>query len=104
VNFSNEKGTPIVIGCDANLRHVVWGSTVINSRGAAMLEYLFATHLDILNRGNKPTLLNRVRTQSIFYLHMTRGAKLACFLEGLLMRPPNELSSDLRPPYQYRNL
>jgi hypothetical protein len=56
VNFSNEKGTPIVVGCDANPHHVGWGSTDINSRGAAMFEYLFATHLDILNRGNEPSM------------------------------------------------
>jgi hypothetical protein len=32
---------------------------------AAMLEYLFATHLDILNCGDEPTFVNRVRTQII---------------------------------------
>jgi hypothetical protein len=36
VNFSNEKGTPIVIGCDANSHHVAWASMDISSRGAAM--------------------------------------------------------------------
>jgi hypothetical protein len=65
VNFSNEKGTPIVIGCDANSQHVAWGSTDINIRGAAMLEYLFATHFCILNRWNEPTFVNRVRAQVI---------------------------------------
>jgi hypothetical protein len=44
---------------------VAWSSTNINSRGAAMFEYLFGTHLDILNRGNEPTFVNRVRTQLI---------------------------------------
>jgi hypothetical protein len=45
--------------------HGARGSRDINSRGAAMLEYLFVIHLDILNRGNEPTFVNRVRRQVI---------------------------------------
>jgi Endonuclease-reverse transcriptase len=111
VNFSNEKETPIIIGCDANSHHVAWGSTDINSRGAALLEYLFVTHLDILNRGNEPTFVNRVRAQVIDISlassniwHEVRNWRVSSEVslsDHRIIR--FEVSSDIRPPYQYRN-
>jgi hypothetical protein len=82
-----------------------------HSRGAAMLEYLFATHLDILNCGNEPTFVNHVRTQVIDYslassniwyeVQNWRVSSEVCLSDHRIIR--FEVSSDFRPPYQYRN-
>ena len=55
--------TPLLLGCDANAHHTVWGSTDINSRGRDLLEYLVGTDLEILNRGNNPTFRTQNRKE-----------------------------------------
>ena len=59
------RGWDLVVGCDANSHHTVWGSTDINGRGEALLEYLMDTSLDILNRGKSPTFVNSIRGEVI---------------------------------------
>jgi hypothetical protein len=49
VSFSQEKEISIIIGCDSNSHHVIWGGTHTNSREAALIEYLYGSHLEILN-------------------------------------------------------
>lgn len=39
----------LIIGCDAKANHTVWGSTNINNRGEALLEYLSGTQMDVVN-------------------------------------------------------
>jgi len=53
----------LVVGCNSNAHHSVWGSTNCNSRGEALVEYLNTTHLEILNRGNEPTLCSGGRSE-----------------------------------------
>jgi hypothetical protein len=53
--YCEKENLFLVVGCDSNAYHSVWGSTNCNSRGEALLEFLNTTHLEILNRGNKPT-------------------------------------------------
>ena len=48
------KGRELIIGCDANSHHTVWGSTNTNARGEALLEYLAGTELRIINGGREP--------------------------------------------------
>ncbi|XP_046145956.1 uncharacterized protein LOC123989274 [Osmia bicornis bicornis] len=43
------NGLHLVIGCDANSHHTVWGSTNTIGRGTAVLEYFATTGLEILN-------------------------------------------------------
>ena len=50
---------------DANSHHVIWGSSNINSRGEALLEYIASTNLDILNRGDEPTFVTSNRREVI---------------------------------------
>ncbi|XP_029679487.1 uncharacterized protein LOC115245345 [Formica exsecta] len=63
VEYCQDKGLPLIVGCDANGHHTVWGSTNINNRGKRLLEYLVATDLEILNRGNEPTFQNMLRRE-----------------------------------------
>ncbi|XP_029668326.1 uncharacterized protein LOC115238540 [Formica exsecta] len=63
VDYCQDKGLPLIVGCDANGHHTVWGNTNINNRGRRLLEYLVATNLEILNRGNEPTFQNVLRRE-----------------------------------------
>jgi hypothetical protein len=36
-----------------------------NSRGAAMIKYLYGSHLEIMNRGDEPTFATRIRQEVI---------------------------------------
>lgn len=65
VTFGESRGISIVIGCDANSHHTMWGSTDVNTRGEALLEYLATTDLEISNRGREPTFVNRNRKEVI---------------------------------------
>lgn len=56
---------PLIIGCDANAHHTVWGSTNINKRGKSLFEYLITTNLEILNEGTEPTFVNSIRQEVI---------------------------------------
>ena len=56
-----QKKLDLVLGCDANSHHLVWGSTDCNARGNQLLEYLAGTNLEILNRRGKPTFRTKSR-------------------------------------------
>ena len=51
VDYCSTYKYRLIMGCDANAHHICWGSTDINQRGGALLEYLVTTDPDILNRG-----------------------------------------------------
>lgn len=63
VRYSKDHGLPIILGCDANAHHIVWGSSNNNKRGESLLEYLTTNNLDILNRGCAPTFINKIRQE-----------------------------------------
>ncbi|XP_049301803.1 uncharacterized protein LOC125775350 [Bactrocera dorsalis] len=51
------KKDDVLIGCDANARHTVWGSSSINTRGESLLQYILNSNLSICNKGDKPTFI-----------------------------------------------
>ena len=65
VEYCRDRGLPLIVGCDANAHHLVWGSTDTNSRGTCLLEYLNTTDLEILNRGSTPTFVTSRRQEVI---------------------------------------
>ncbi|XP_065365334.1 uncharacterized protein LOC135958358 [Calliphora vicina] len=65
VDWCNTRGHDLIIGCDANAHHTLWGSSDINDRGECLLQYLLSTNLSVCNRGNIPTFFNRIREQVI---------------------------------------
>ncbi|XP_063379409.1 uncharacterized protein LOC134666188 [Cydia fagiglandana] len=46
------KGIPLIVGCDANAHHEVWGSTDTNERGESLIEFIISNDLEIMNIGN----------------------------------------------------
>ena len=57
IDYCSQRRLPLVIGCDANAHHNVWGSTDTNQRGNDLLSFLGGTELEILNRGHEPTFV-----------------------------------------------
>jgi hypothetical protein len=55
VSYCEKENLCLVVGCDCNAHHSVWGSTNYNSKGKVLMEFLNTTNLEILNRGNEPT-------------------------------------------------
>ncbi|PNF38780.1 hypothetical protein B7P43_G12820 [Cryptotermes secundus] len=47
----------LIIGCDANAHHILWGSTGTKPRGESFMEFLLCSNLNILNHGNEPTFV-----------------------------------------------
>lgn len=63
VKHCKRRNKHLILGCDANAHHSVWGSTNNNKRGECLFEYLFLNNIDIVNRGSKPTFRNGVRSE-----------------------------------------
>ncbi|KAG8239375.1 hypothetical protein J437_LFUL018717 [Ladona fulva] len=65
VNFCKTKSWDLLVGCDSNSHHSVWGSSDVNPMGESLLEYLMTTELQLLNRGSQPTFRSNVREEVI---------------------------------------
>jgi len=63
VEHCKKMNLPIIIGCDANAHHVIWGSSDVNQRGESLLEFILNNNLEILNVGNIPTFVTGVRSK-----------------------------------------
>jgi hypothetical protein len=59
IDYCIRNKLQLIIGCDANAHHIIWGSMDINPQGECLMEYLVSTYLSILNKGNKPTFVTR---------------------------------------------
>lgn len=64
VEFSNERKRQLILRCDANTHHTLWGSTGVKNRGECLLNCIPESGLVILNQGNKPTSKQR-RSQGL---------------------------------------
>jgi hypothetical protein len=62
IEYCCSRKKKLIIGCDANAHHILWGSTGTNPRGESFLEYQVSSNLNILNQGNEPTSVVRSRT------------------------------------------
>lgn len=47
----------LILGCDANARHSIWGSREINDRGEEILDFINNNKLCICNSGDTPTFI-----------------------------------------------
>lgn len=55
-NLEKKKGT-LLIGCDSNASHTLWGSSESNERGEYLFDFIINTNLLVCNRGNSPTFI-----------------------------------------------
>lgn len=63
VNFCKLNNKQLLIGGDANAHHTIWGSSNINNRGECLVDFMISNSLELLNRGNKPTFINKIRQE-----------------------------------------
>ncbi|XP_063534976.1 uncharacterized protein LOC134744959 [Cydia strobilella] len=63
--YCSQANTDLIIGCDANAHHVIWGSSDVNRRGEKVLDFLVSSSLQLLNKGNEPTFVNARRGEVI---------------------------------------
>lgn len=63
VAYCVENRLQLIVGCDANAHHVIWGSTNINPRGESLWQFILGEGLSVANIGNKPTFVTTVRRE-----------------------------------------
>jgi hypothetical protein len=63
-NYCHCRKKQLIIRCDANMHHILWGSTGTNPRESHM-EFLVSSNLNILNHGNEPTFFVFYRKEVI---------------------------------------
>lgn len=51
------RGLELLIGCDSNSHHTLWGSRECDNRGYDLLDFLDRAGLDFANRGTVPTFV-----------------------------------------------
>ncbi|XP_011169788.1 uncharacterized protein LOC105202806 [Solenopsis invicta] len=71
IQYCRERNRGLILGCDANAHHKVWGSTDINNRGECLFEYLCQTNLDIVNSEKELTFVTRARQEVLDLLLAT---------------------------------
>ncbi|KAM8708428.1 hypothetical protein ACLKA7_015406 [Drosophila subpalustris] len=65
IQHTQKEGIDVILGCDANAHHTLWGSTDTNDRRESLLEFALLTNLVVCNRGNHPTFRNKNRAEVI---------------------------------------
>ena len=55
IQYAKNKRIPLIIGCDTNGHHYMWGSKKPNKRGRSLAEYITSENLKVANEGNTPT-------------------------------------------------
>ena len=65
VNHGHRNNLDLLLGCDANAHHTVWGSSDVNKRGEALLDFVVSSSLQFLNCGNRPTFVDARRAEVI---------------------------------------
>jgi hypothetical protein len=53
-NYCHCRKKQLIIGCDANAHHTLWGSAGTNPRGESFMKFLTSWNQNILNHGNEP--------------------------------------------------
>jgi hypothetical protein len=44
IDYCTSRKKQLIIGCDANAHHILWGSTDTNPRGVSFMEYLITSN------------------------------------------------------------
>jgi hypothetical protein len=78
----------LVVGCDSNAHHTVWGSTNCNGRGEALIDFLSSTNLEIFNQGNEPIFCSGGRQEVIDITLGSRGLLESITGWGVSSEPP----------------
>ncbi|XP_060530104.1 uncharacterized protein LOC132704247 [Cylas formicarius] len=73
VSYCEEANLPLLIGCDSNAHHVLWGSAATNRRGGDLVKFMASAGLQVANRGVEPTFFTTGRSSVIDLTLCTRA-------------------------------
>jgi hypothetical protein len=65
VRYCEDDHLYLIVGCNSNVHHSAWGRTNCNDTGEALVEFLSASNLEILNQGNESTFCSGQRLEVI---------------------------------------
>ena len=65
VRYCENENLYLIVGCDSNAHHSVWGSTNCNRREEALVGFLNSYNVESLNQGNEATFCSGGRVQVI---------------------------------------
>ncbi|XP_047995607.1 uncharacterized protein LOC125233587 [Leguminivora glycinivorella] len=74
LEYAQAQKAELIVGCDANAHHTIWGSTGINKRGELLSQFIFTNCLHLLNNGNTPTFVTRARQEVLDITFATEKA------------------------------
>jgi hypothetical protein len=57
IDYCHSRKKQLLMECDVNVHHTLWGSTSMNPRGECLMEFLVSSNLNILDHGNGPTFV-----------------------------------------------
>jgi hypothetical protein len=66
IDYCHRRKKQFIVGCDANVHHILWGSTGSNPRGESLTEFLVSSKLNILNHSNEPNFVVCNRKEVIY--------------------------------------
>ena len=75
IHHCENQGLQLIVGCDSNAHHPLWGCADSNQRGEVLSTYLFSTQLYIANTGSEPTWVTS-RAQTIIDLTLASEGAL----------------------------
>ncbi|KAG5683018.1 hypothetical protein PVAND_012328 [Polypedilum vanderplanki] len=111
-NYCITNKIHLIVGCDANSHHGLWGSSNTNVRGEKLMEFICESGLVVLNRGNRPTFVNKLRAEVIDITLCSPG--IENFTHGWHVSEEDSLSDhqtirfnldcELGPEAQFRNI
>jgi hypothetical protein len=73
VAYTSNKGLELLLTCDADCCHEVWGSADINVRVESRLDFIMSSKLCILNRGRELTFMDPRRWEVLDITLCTEG-------------------------------
>uniref|UniRef100_A0A6V7J874 Endonuclease/exonuclease/phosphatase domain-containing protein n=1 Tax=Bracon brevicornis TaxID=1563983 RepID=A0A6V7J874_9HYME len=94
VEFCAANDTLLIMSSDANAHHTLWGRSNTNKRRTALLNFVVATNLEILNRGSRPTLVTS-RCQEVIDVTLS-DISLAGMIENWRLDEEDSLSDHRR--------
>ncbi|KAJ8962768.1 hypothetical protein NQ318_001167 [Aromia moschata] len=65
IRYCEGIGLPLLVGCDSNSHHTMWGDKEVKPRGRMLLEFLTLSGMQIANRGSVPTYFTPERQSVI---------------------------------------
>lgn len=85
-DYCTSRNLQLIMGCEANAHHTIWGSTDKNRRGENLFEFIIGHNREILNLGSKPAYVNSTREQVIDIALCTQFTKSKISKSGAFLK------------------